>query len=259
HVHATEFDRSGENVNAYIYDLERQAFHKATAVVTVSNYTRSILIERYGVDPSKITAVHNAIDFEIPEEVFEVRKPVQEKIVLFLGRITFQKGPDYFVRAAKIVVEHAPNVRFVMVGTGDMYRRMIELAADLGIGKYFHYTGFLDRDQVRQMYAMSDLYVMPSVSEPFGISPLEAMMHGVPVIVSRQSGVSEVVANCIKVDFWNVEELAEKMIAVLTDAALSRTLSESGRSEASRLTWEDTARKLEIVYYQLAGALREGW
>lgn len=259
HVHATEFDRSGERVNQYIYDMERTAFHRATAVVTVSNYTKNILVDRYGVDSGKIMPAHNAIDFEFPAELIEQKKVHKDHIILFLGRITFQKGPDYFVRAAKIVVEHVPNVRFVMVGTGDMYRRMIEMAADMGLGKYFHYTGFLDRDQVKSIYAMSDLYVMPSVSEPFGISPLEAMMHGVPVIVSRQSGVSEVISNCIKVDFWNVDEIAEKIITIVKDRSLRETLRESGRAEAAALNWDDTAHKLEEVYFRLVPATREGW
>jgi len=254
HVHATEFDRSGESVNQYVYDLERHAFHSCDAIITVSNYTRNILIQRYGVQPEKIFAVHNGIEFEIPESIVEnnpVDRTVDDKIVLFLGRITFQKGPDYFVRAAKIVIDKLKNVRFVMAGTGDMYHRIIEMAADLGIGKYFHYTGFLNRQQTRKIYEMSDLYIMPSVSEPFGISPLEAMMHGIPVIVSKQSGVSEIISNCMKVDFWNVNEIADSIIHLLTDNELNTKLRKHGHYEARNITWDMAADRIQDVYRQV--------
>lgn len=251
HVHATEFDRSGDKVNQYVYDLERHTFHRATGIITVSNYTKTILIERYGVPGHKIFPVHNAVDFQFPSNILQRQKKIRDHIVLFLGRITFQKGPDYFVRAARIVLEQMQNVRFVMAGTGDMYSRMIEFAADMGIGKYFHYTGFLGREQVKRLYSMSDLYVMPSVSEPFGISPLEAMMHGVPAIVSRQSGVSEVIENCIKVDFWNVEELAENILKVLRDQELKTNLQEEGHREVRAISWDSTAEKLEQIYSQV--------
>lgn len=253
HVHATEFDRSGDHVNQFVYDLERHAFHACQAIITVSNYTRNILIQRYNVPESKIFPVHNGVDFEIPESVLEQTpaRPMEDRIILFLGRITFQKGPDYFVRAAKIVIDRLKNVRFVMAGTGDMYHRMIELAADLGIGKYFHYTGFLNREQTKRIYSMSDLYIMPSVSEPFGISPLEAMMHGVPVIVSRQSGVSEVIANCVKVDFWNVNEIAQKIIDILLDREYTDKMRRSGHYEARNVTWDMAAGRIEEVYQKI--------
>jgi len=256
HVHATEFDRSGENVNQYVYDLEREAFHRATAVVTVSNYTRNILIDRYGVSPDKIFAVHNAVEFEVPEHILGKDRPrrgIDEKLVLFLGRMTFQKGPDYFVRAAKHVIEKMQNVRFIMVGSGDMFHRMIEMAADMGIGKFFHYTGFLNREQVQHIYSISDLYVMPSVSEPFGISPLEAMSHGVPVIVSKQSGVSEIIHNAIKVDFWDVNELANQITRLLSDEDLLNSLRKNGTYEVKNITWEDSARKMEAIFNGLTG------
>ena len=265
HVHATEFDRSGEHVNQYIYDLERETLQACDQIITVSNYTRQILIERYGIPAGKITPVHNAVEFELPQPASsaassqaeagpEAAGPApRERIVLFLGRITFQKGPDYFVRAARRVVERlgGRGVRFVMAGTGDMYARMIELAADLGVGRYFHYTGFLDREQVRRIYEMSDLYVMPSVSEPFGISPLEAMVHGVPVIVSKQSGVSEVIANCIKVDFWDVEALADAIVQVLEGGQDRDRLQAGAREEVRSITWATAATRIEAVYRHL--------
>jgi len=251
HVHATEFDRSGDNVNPYVYELELRAFQAATKIVTVSNYTKQTIMNRYGIPSARIETVHNAIDFEISEEIFRRNRPFHEKIILFLGRITFQKGPDYFVQAAKKVIEKIDNVRFVMVGTGDMYYRMIELAADLGIGKYFHYTGFLNKDQVRMMYQMSDLYVMPSVSEPFGLSPLEAMLHGVPVIVSKQSGVSEKIQNAVKVDFWNVDEIAQNILNLLLDHAGTNRLIESAMNEVKGFSWSESATQIEKIYYNL--------
>ncbi|MDH5656991.1 MAG: glycosyltransferase, partial [Spirochaetia bacterium] len=251
HVHATEFDRSGEKVNQYVYDLERNAFERCTKIITVSNFTKSLLLNRYGIHPDKIYPVHNAVEFEIPAGITEQPRVFEDKLILFLGRITFQKGPDYFVRAAKKVIEKVSNVRFLMVGTGDMYHRMIELAADLGIGKYFHYTGFLNREQVRYIYSISDLYVMPSVSEPFGISPLEAMMHGIPVIVSKQSGVSEILASAIKVDFWDVEALADQIIQLISDSELNHELKEKAKSELLNITWDDSALKISQVYDSL--------
>lgn len=178
-----------------------------------------------------------------------------EKVVLFLGRITFQKGPDYFVRAARRVVDAVKNVRFVMAGTGDLYRREIELAAEMGMGKYFHYTGFLDTPSVERLFRMSDLYVMPSVSEPFGITPLEAMKQGVPVIVSRQSGVRETVHSCISVDFWDVNGLADKMIAVLNNDDLAETMVTEAIHEVEQMHWDNTARTLEDIYAEVLPGL----
>lgn len=250
HVHATEFDRSGKNVNQYVYDIERHAYHACDHIITVSNYTKQVLKKHYGVPLEKISAVHNAVEFELENQAISGHRPkkIKDHIVLFLGRITFQKGPDYFVRAARKVIDQMQNVRFVMVGTGDMYARMIELAADLGLGRYFHYTGFLDRKAVQRIYAMSDLYVMPSVSEPFGISPLEAMLHGVPVIVSRQSGVSEIIENCIKVNFWDVDALSESILKVLKETEHKTKLKQYGNKEVRRITWDAPARKTEQVY-----------
>ncbi|MBW7857422.1 MAG: glycosyltransferase family 4 protein [Leptonema sp. (in: Bacteria)] len=247
HVHATEFDRSGDNPNQYVYDLEHHTYTNCAGIITVSNYTRSVLTSRYNIDFNKIYPVYNAAEFDIQFQA-DIKKPVKEKIVLFLGRITFQKGPDYFVRAAKRVIEEYQNVRFVMVGTGDMYFRMIEMAADLGIGKYFHYTGFLNRDDINRIFRMSSLYVLPSVSEPFGISVLEAMVAGVPVIVSKQSGVSEVIENCIKVNFWDVDEIADHILTLLQDDNLHQQLSQGGQSEVQYLSWNESAKKISEIY-----------
>lgn len=172
----------------------------------------------------------------------------REKVVLFLGRITFQKGPEYFVRAARIVVDHLPNVRFVMAGTGDLFPSMVELAADLEIGKFFHYTGFLNQEAVNRIYQISDLYVMPSVSEPFGIAPLEAMKNGVPVIVSKQCGVREILPDSHTLDFWDVEKLAHRMIEILADDELAAGLVEQGLDTIGGMGWDVSAALMEDAY-----------
>lgn len=249
HVHATEFDRSGDHPNSYVFNLEKYAFEKADAIITVSNYTRQIIIDKYQIDPNKIYPVYNAIDFQY-SEAKDVKKPIRQRIVLFLGRITFQKGPDYFVRAAKKVVEKIQNVKFLMVGTGDMYSRMIEMAADLGIGKYFHYTGFLERNKIEQIFKMSDVYVLPSVSEPFGLTVLEALKSGIPVIVSKQSGVSEIVQNAIKVDFWDVDDIANHIIKLLEDEEYKNQLKQKlVEEEIHKISWYDSAQKIEEIYH----------
>jgi len=247
HVHSTEFDRSGEHVNQGIYDIERRGVHLATKVIAVSHYTRNILLGRYAIGPEKVEVVYNAIDnngkIEVPPSIRR-----DEKIVLFLGRITMQKGPEYFLQAAKKVLEYNKNVRFVMAGSGDMARQMIELAAELGIGQKVVFTGFLRGDDVARVYKMADLYVMPSVSEPFGIAPLEALSHDVPVLISKQSGVSEVLTHVLKVDFWDIDEMANKIIAVLRHPPLQATLREHGSFEVQRMTWRDSAQDCARVY-----------
>jgi glycosyltransferase involved in cell wall biosynthesis len=253
HVHSTEFDRSGERVNQYIYDLEREAFHTATMNITVSEYTRRILLDRYGVPAEKVRTVHNGVEFNLGEieqaSVKGKRKVAPKgKVVTFVGRITFQKGPDYFVRAAKTVIENIPDVKFVMAGTGDMYYRMIDMAAAMGMGSYFHYTGFLDKNGVSKLYSISDLYVMPSVSEPFGITPLEAMLHKVPVIISKQSGVSEVIQSAIKIDFWDVNQISTGIIQVLKDKKIHKKMCEDGFSEATSIQWRAAAEKVNYIY-----------
>ncbi|MFP3937055.1 MAG: glycosyltransferase [Phycisphaerae bacterium] len=248
HVHSTEFDRSGEHINQQVYDVERTGMHGATRVVCVSQLTKSIVTSRYGVDPAKCEVVHNAV--ELPIRTDMQMKPISrdEKIVLFLGRITMQKGPEYFLQAAKKVIDKYPKVRFVMAGSGDMMPRMIELAANLKIGRHVTFTGFLRGDDVDRIFRMADLYVMPSVSEPFGIAPLEALSRNVPVIISRQSGVSEVLTHALKVDFWDIDEMANKMLGVLRHRPLQSALGQYGQIEVRRMTWRDSAAKLKQIY-----------
>lgn len=247
HVHATEFDRSGESVNQVVYDIERAGMHAADHIVAVSQLTKNIIILKYGVAANKITVLHNAVlDASIIKTNYSKRVP--EKIVTFLGRITFQKGPEYFVEAAKKVIDRDPNVRFVMAGNGDLLNRMIDRVAELRMGTKFHFTGFLKGDDVDHMYAISDVYVMPSVSEPFGISPLEAVRHNTPVIISKQSGVAEVLNNAIKVDFWDIDSMADAIFALLHYNGISSMFKDLGTKELKNLKWEHVAAKLVKVY-----------
>lgn len=251
HMHATEFDRSGDNVNQKVYDIERAGMEAADKVIAVSNLTRKTIIEKYGIHPDKVVTVHNSVEpVSLPEE-FKLTKGFNEKIVTFLGRVTFQKGPDYFIEAAKKVIDRDPNVRFVMAGSGDMLNKMIKRVAKLGIATKFHFAGFLKGQEVYEMFSMSDVYVMPSVSEPFGISPLEAMMSDVPVIISKQSGVSEVLRHALKVDFWDVDDLADAIYGMLHYEGLSKMFIKYGKQEVENLRWENSAYKVNEVYKSL--------
>ncbi|MGA2172336.1 MAG: glycosyltransferase family 4 protein [Sedimentisphaerales bacterium] len=259
HVHSTEFDRSGEHVNQTIYDIERMGMHAADKVIAVSYLTRSIIISRYGVSGDKVEVVYNGVERNGNSNNWHTGDTVikgDEKVVLFLGRITMQKGPDYFLRAAKKVLEKMDNVKFVMAGSGDLMHRAVEMAAELGIGSKVLFTGFLRGEDVQKIYKMADLYVMPSVSEPFGIAPLEALDNDVPVIISKQSGVSEVITHALKVDFWDVDEIANKIIAVLKYPPLGITLRSHGNYEVRKLRWKDSASRCAKIYEEsLVGAL----
>lgn len=254
HVHATEFDRvGGGRVNQFVYDLEKYGMEKADAVIAVSYFTKNIITDHYGIPPEKVFVVHNGIDEEAGGEMetaptFLRFKEAGYGMVLFVGRITLQKGPDYFLRSAKRVLEYKPKTFFVIAGSGDMERQAIREAAALGISDKVFFAGFLRDGELSKTYRAADIFVMPSVSEPFGITPLESLMHGAPVLISKQSGVSEVLAHAMKADFWDTEEMASKIIAVLDHKPLQRCLSENGRNEARRLTWGEAARKCVEVY-----------
>jgi len=251
HVHATDFDRSGGNVNPSVYEIERKGMEGADKIVTVSNLTRETVIHKYGIPPEKVVTIYNAVDPLTEEERTREKKGIQEKIVTFLGRITLQKGPEYFIEAAYKVLLRMDNVRFVMAGSGDMLHRMIRRAARLRIVDRFHFTGFLRGDDVQKMFSLSDVYVMPSVSEPFGISPLEAMQSGVPVIISYQSGVSEVLKYAIKVNFWDVDAMADAIYGILNYDALSDYFKKYGKEEVLQMKWENSAGKLREIYKSL--------
>lgn len=247
HVHATDFDRSGGSVNPAVFKIEKEGLKEANKVITVSNLTQKIVINNYEVDPKKVTTVYNAVE-PLAHKMSPKQTQMKEKVVTFLGRITMQKGPEYFVEAAYKVIKRMPNVRFVMAGSGDMMEKMILRAAKLGITDKFHFTGFLKGHEVYKMFNNSDLYIMPSVSEPFGISPLEAMQSGVPVIISKQSGVSEILKHAIKIDFWDVDKLANAIYGFLNYPSLSKMMQSKGLEEANNLKWEESAKNVYNVY-----------
>lgn len=251
HVHSVEYDRSGDAVNQSIFDIEKLGMQEADHVIAVSHYTRNLILDQYGIAPEKVSVVHNAVSRRNIEQVYHVARPHNEKIVLFLGRVTSQKGPDFFIEAAARVLEKMANVTFVMAGSGDMLPRMIERVSELRIGRHFHFTGFLNGHDVERMYAMSDLYVMPSVSEPFGLSPLEAMLYDVPVILSRQAGVTEVLPHALTVNFWDVDDIAGKILAVLKYPALSREMRRNGRKALRHVRWEVAAARIQLIYNKL--------
>lgn len=251
HIHATEFDRTGGNNNQMVYDIEREGMHAADKIITVSQFTKNKVVEHYGVPESKVCVVHNGTELEPSEyeAVYHLKK--NNKIVLFVGRITIQKGPDYFIDAAKRVLEKDPNVRFIFAGSGDMQRAMIEKSAQLGISDKVLFAGFLRGKELANAFKMADVFVMPSVSEPFGLVPLEAMNHGTPVIISKQSGVSEVLTHCLKMDFWDIDEMANKILATLKYSALHKTLQENGQKEVKTITWENPAQRCIGLYNTL--------
>ncbi len=247
HVHATEFDRSGENPNQQVYDLEKRGMEHSDRVIAVSQYTKEMLQKYYGVPEWKIDVVHNALS---DHPLYAKGQPLEkkDKIVLFLGRMTMQKGPDYFLQMAKRVLSHMPNVKFVMAGDGDMMERVIQLSIQLGIERNVLFSGFLKGEDIAQAYSRADLYVMPSVSEPFGITPLEAIRQGTPVLISKQSGVSEAIKSALRVDFWDVEEMTEKVIAALSYPALTQVLQEGGQRELENMSWGKQAGQIVDTY-----------
>ena len=247
HVHATDFDRSRGNVNPTVFNIERDGMLHADHIITVSNLTRRTVIEKYGIDPAKVTAVE-----PLSEELLNVQanKP-KEKVVTFLGRITMQKGPEYFVEAAAKVLKNNHNVRFVMAGSGDMMDKMIALAAERGIADRFHFPGFQKGKQVYEMLKASDVYIMPSVSEPFGISPLEAMQMGVPSIISKQSGCAEILDNVIKTDYWDIDAMADAIYSIVTYPAMYNQLREDGLAEVNQITWDKAGAKVIAIYKQV--------
>ena len=252
HVHATEHDRTGgHQVNQHVYDLERYGMHKADKIIAVSNFTKNKIVTHYGVLSEKVRVVHNAVDFSqhYYDENFEIKKT--DRVVLFLGRVTLQKGPDYFVYAAKKVLEHEKNVKFIVAGSGDMEPFIIEKAAELGIADKVLFSGFLNRDDVERAYKMADIYVMPSVSEPFGITALEAMKNKAPIIISKQSGVSEVIRHCLTVDFWDINEISSKIISLLRYKPLHETLKDNAYLEVKKFNWDVPADKCIEVYNEL--------
>jgi glycosyltransferase involved in cell wall biosynthesis len=256
HVHATDFDRSGGNVNPEVYRIEKNGMDAASKIITVSNLTREIVINKYQVHPDKVETVYNAVE---PVDISDnqiFKKGFDDKIVTFLGRITLQKGPEYFIEAAYKVLQVMNNVRFVMAGTGDMMEKMIRRAASLKITDRFHFTGFLRGPDVFSLLSMSDVYIMPSVSEPFGISPLEALQSNVPVIISKQSGVAEILTHAVKTDFWDIDAMADAIYGILTYPALSNMFIKKGKEEVIRLKWDNSARHVKDIYERVINSYK---
>ena len=252
HVHATDFDRSRGKVNPQVYSIEKDGMDHADHIITVSNLTRNTVIEKYHQDPRKVTTVHNAVEPLSDEiEAIKSKKGTNDKVVTFLGRITMQKGPEYFVEAASLVLKKAKNVRFVMAGSGDMMNAMIRLAAQRNISDRFHFTGFMKGNQVYEVLKSSDVYVMPSVSEPFGISPLEAMQCGVPSIISKQSGCAEILEKAIKTDYWDIEAMADAMYSIITYPNMYEYLKVEGKKEVDAITWYNAGLKVRRIYDQV--------
>jgi glycogen synthase len=251
HVHATDFDRTGGNPNQKVYDIEREGMHNADKVIAVSNYTRNMIISHYGVEPSKVEVVHNGVERK-SRKSRQSKISKDDKLVLFLGRLTLQKGPDYFMEAAHRVSQIMPDTKFVVAGSGEMYGRMVNRAAELGLGKNVLFTGHLTGEDIDKAYQMADLYVMPSVSEPFGITPLESLRNSTPALISKQSGVSEVLTNVLKVDFWDIDEMTNKIVSVLSYSSLKDSLVENGLRDIDKITWDQAAEKCVHVYSKVA-------
>ena len=251
HVHATEFDRAEEeNIDSRVFAIEKEAFEKADRIVSVSQWTKQILMSKYGVAEKKITVVHNGVMSKAPMVLTPTRR-LSGQIITFLGRVTYQKGPQYFIEAARKVLQRFPNAHFVMAGAGDLLPSMIERVANLRLSSRFHFTGFLKGIQLDKIWALSDLYVMPSVSEPFGIAPLEAMQSGVPVIISNQSGVAEVMPHAVKLDFWDVDGFANAICNVLSSKSLSITMNKRSKQTLKWITWDKAARKINRLYHEI--------
>lgn len=255
HVHATDYDRSRGHVNPTVYSIEKDGMDHADCIMCVSELTRQTVINQYHQDPRKVFTVHNAV-YPLSAENQAIPRPDhkgKEKVVTFLGRITMQKGPEYFVEAANMVLHRTRHVRFCMAGSGDMMDQMIYLAAERGIADRFHFPGFMRGKQVYECLKDSDVYVMPSVSEPFGISPLEAMQCGTPTIISKQSGCAEILHNCIKVDYWDINALADAIYSICHNESLFHYLQEEGRNEVDQITWEKVGRWIRTLYLRTLG------
>lgn len=253
HVHATEFDRAGEGGSQAVYDIEKTAIDECDSIVAVSKWTSDLLVSKYNAEPEKIRVVHNGV-FQNGESKRRDTNPVGDKIVTFLGRVTFQKGPEYFVEAARKVLKEFPDCHFVMAGSGDALPGMIHRVAGAGISSNFHFTGFLRKKDIDRLLSFSNVYVMPSVSEPFGITPLEAIQANVPVIISKQSGVAEVVSNALKVDFWDTDALAQAICSVLKHKSLAETLRRGAKDDLTSITWNSAAKKIKRLYYDTISA-----
>ncbi len=260
HVHATEMDRTGGNPNELIYKIEKEGMQKADKVIAVSEFTKKVIVKEYQINEQKVEVVHNGIDYHQEknklgdEELIETLnylKTHNRQLVTYIGRFTFQKGVDYFLKAAQRVSENNPRAVFLLAGSGDMENRLLELTASLGLTDRVIFTGFLRDEKLKSLYQASDLFIMPSIAEPFGLVALEALTHETPVILSRNSGVSEVLSHSLKVDFWDTEEMAHQILSVLEHETLIDTLKNFGHQEVQGISWEEAAKKIIKLYQSL--------
>jgi len=254
HVHATEFDRAGDGGSKAVYAIERAAIEASASIIAVSKWTADLLVSKYGADPAKISVVHNGV-FQARETKSRSLTPIGDKVVTFLGRITFQKGPEYFVEAARKVLKKFPDCHFIMAGSGDALPKTIEMVAKAGMSRNFHFTGFLNKKDIDTLLSFTNVYVMPSVSEPFGITPLEAIQANVPVIISKQSGVSEVIDNALKVDFWDTDALSDAICGLLKHKSLAEMLRKRALQDLSSVTWNSAAKKVKRIYNETISAV----
>lgn len=250
HIHATEFDRCPHGANTFVYNLEREGFENADVIIANSHLTKRNVVNHYGIDPAKIQVVHLGIEQSEDEYKVDCSKKTNDKTVLFLGRVTHQKGPDYFVKAAKEVLKYEPDTKFIVAGNGDMLDHMIEMSCEMGLSKQMSFAGFLKGKDVHKAFQMADVYVMPSVSEPFGLTPLESIKNGTPTIISKQSGISEIFNNSLKCDFWDIHKLTNQIVSVLRYNSLRDELTSNAQNEAKNLSWEIPATKCREIFAQ---------
>ena len=258
HVHSVESDRSGNKYgNPLVKEIEGISLHIADRIIAVSEHTKRAIIRDYGVPADKIEVVHNSID---PTELaplddqnvyryLEMMRSQGYRVVVNVGRLTIQKGLPNLLHAAKEVIAHNPKTLFLIVGSGEQYYELVDLASSLGIGQNIIFTDFQRGKNWRDAYAIGDLFVMPSVSEPFGLTPLEAIGYGTPALVSKQSGVSEILNNCLKVDYWDIDEMANQITAVMQNDALRDELRNNAYREYERMSWHTVSDKVKDLYH----------
>ncbi len=245
HIHSLEVDRSGPQSTGWVYDLEKKGMEYADVLMPVSNFTAQNIHQYYGIDKKKMSVIHNG-SMVVPS--FKGKRSFKEKTVLFVGRLTRQKGPEKFLEIAARVLEKDPNVRFVMAGTGDYFKTMLEQSSYKHIGNRFHMTGFLNTEKLHHLFSVSDVYCMPSVSEPFGLSAVEAAQFGIPCVISKQSGVSEVLKGALTFDHWDINKAADHILSLLTDPVLKNKIVDDAYQNLDNITWDISARKIIDSY-----------
>lgn len=245
HIHSLEVDRSGPQSKGWVYDLEKKGMEYADMLMPVSNFTAENIHQYYGISKDKMSVIHNG-SVTVPS--YKSKKNFREKTVLFVGRLTRQKGPERFLDIAARVLEKDPNVRFVMAGTGDYFKLMLEQSSYKQIGNRFHMTGFLNSEKLRHLFSMTDVYCMPSVSEPFGLSAVEAAQFGIPCVISKQSGVSEVLKGALTFDHWDVNKAADHILSLLNDSIYRDKIVSDAYQNLDNITWDISAQKIIRSY-----------